>query len=141
MRRQCLSSADDELDFVLHVNDRDWRRLAIRSEEGVYACPSCGARRGADGADEQMTPQNFGLPRICPTDRAGNPNFARLSGSLCHGQHDRGSRTWSPAAPRAGRSRVWETNDPERGTAMTVVTDALAILIILALALNLRPWQ
>ena len=58
-----LSSTDDELDFVLHVNDRD-SRLAIRSEEGVYACPSCGYHdRVAVGTTSQCSAR-FRLPGI-----------------------------------------------------------------------------
>ena len=45
-----LSSTDADLDFVLHVRARE-SRIAVRSEVGVYTCPSCGrSHRIAVGA-------------------------------------------------------------------------------------------
>ena len=35
-----LSSSEDVLDFTLHGHRRS--QLAIKSEDGAYACPSCG---------------------------------------------------------------------------------------------------
>ena len=37
-----LSSSDADLDFVLHVHERE-SRIAIRSAVGAFACPTCGA--------------------------------------------------------------------------------------------------
>ena len=36
-----LSSTDADLDFVLHVKARE-SQVAIKSENGAYACPTCG---------------------------------------------------------------------------------------------------
>jgi predicted RNA-binding Zn-ribbon protein involved in translation (DUF1610 family) len=36
-----LSSTDADLDFVLHAHERE-SRIAVKSEVGVYSCPSCG---------------------------------------------------------------------------------------------------
>ena len=36
-----LSSTDADLDFMLHANECE-SRIAVRSEAGVYSCPSCG---------------------------------------------------------------------------------------------------
>ena len=43
-----LSSTDAQLDFTLHHNDRD-SLLAIKSEDGSYACPNCGKRERLPG--------------------------------------------------------------------------------------------
>ena len=43
-----LSSTDADLDFTLHANDRE-SQLAIKSEDGSYACPSCGKRDRVPG--------------------------------------------------------------------------------------------
>ena len=37
-----LSSTDADLDFMLHAHERE-SRIAIRSEVGAFACPTCGA--------------------------------------------------------------------------------------------------
>jgi predicted RNA-binding Zn-ribbon protein involved in translation (DUF1610 family) len=36
-----LSSTDAHLDFALHAKDRE-SQVAIKSEDGAYACPTCG---------------------------------------------------------------------------------------------------
>ena len=38
-----LSSSDADLDFTFHAHDHE-SQLAIRSEDGGYTCPTCGAR-------------------------------------------------------------------------------------------------
>ena len=49
-----LSSTDADLDFVLHARARE-SRIAIRSEVGVYSCPSCGwSDRIAVGATTRL---------------------------------------------------------------------------------------
>lgn len=36
-----LSSTDAELDFALHVQDRE-SQVAIMTEDGAFVCPTCG---------------------------------------------------------------------------------------------------
>lgn len=36
-----LGSTDADLDFALHARDRE-SQIAIKSEDGAYACPTCG---------------------------------------------------------------------------------------------------
>jgi hypothetical protein len=43
-----LSSTDADLDFTLHAQDRE-AQVAIKSEDGAYACPSCGAHDRVPG--------------------------------------------------------------------------------------------
>jgi predicted RNA-binding Zn-ribbon protein involved in translation (DUF1610 family) len=38
-----LRSTDADLDFTLHAHDHD-SQIAIRSGDGAFACPTCGAR-------------------------------------------------------------------------------------------------
>ena len=44
-----LSSTDTDLDFVLHAHERE-SRIAIRSEVGAFACPTCGAHDRLPGS-------------------------------------------------------------------------------------------
>ena len=37
-----LSSTDAELEFTLHAKERE-SQVAIQSDDGTYACPTCGA--------------------------------------------------------------------------------------------------